>query len=323
MTINPFIPIPVMAVICVLLLACKRKGIWPYIRQIVMVLLIFAINLRIMVPNDEMKVTTYEMKANVIFVIDDTISMVANDMGDGQTRLDAVKSDCSYIIDNMVGARFAVIDFHNISNIMCPFNDDVTFIKSIINSIRPLEEWAARGTDISVCKKNLLTELKSAEDNGAYTVVFFISDGEDNKCEEDYGFRELAQYIDDGAVLGYGTAKGGEMYVNSYYDDEDAEPTPITTYDYSMGTYMNAISKMDEENLKDIAKDLGVEYVYMDNTSKLDSLIDHVLANIEVGEQQKVEAGKDDTYYYFVIALLVMVLVECFFTKKQLSERKV
>jgi len=322
MTINPFIPIPVMAVICVALLACKRKGVWPYIRQIIMVLLIFAINLRIMVPNDEMKVTTYEMKANVIFVIDDTISMVANDMEDNATRLEAASADCSYIIDKMVGARFAVIDFHNISNIKCPFNDDVTFIKSIINSISPLSEWSAKGTDISICKDNLLTELKSAESNGAYTVVFFISDGEDNKSEKDYGFEELAQYIDDGAVLGYGTERGGEMYIKSYYDDDDAEPHAVETYDSNNG-YVNAVSKIDEKNLKNIANSLGIDYIHMEESSQLDSVINHVLDNIEVGAQEKSEQGWDDTYYFFVIAFLVMVVIECFFTKKQLSERRI
>ena len=322
MTINPFIPIPAMAIICVLLLACKRKGVWPYIRQIVMVLLLFAINLRIMIPNDEMKITTYEMKANVIFVIDDTISMVANDMGEGKTRLQAVSEDCNYIIDNMMGARFSVIDFHNISNILCPFNDDVTFVKSIIGSIYPLSEWSAKGTDISICKSNILTELKSAEANGAYTVVFFISDGEDNKSEKDYGFEELAEYIDYGAVLGYGTEQGGEMYVRSYNDSEDEEPQAVQTYSSNLG-YVNAISKIDEDNLKHIAKSLGVEYVYMNDVTKLDTIINHVLDNIEVGAQEKTEQGQDDTYFYFVIALLVMVIVECIFTKKQLSERKV
>ncbi len=286
-----------------------------------MVLLIFAINLRIMVPNDEVKVTTYEMKANVIFVIDDTISMLANDCEEG-TRLDAVNKDCTDIIDKLIGARFAVISFHNVSNILCPFNDDVTFIKSIIDSIYPLSEINAKGSDLSVCKKDLLTELKSAEANGAYTVVFFISDGEDNKTEKDYNFSELAEYIDDGAVLGYGTPEGGEMYVRSYFDDEDDEPAPIQTYISGQG-YVNALSKIDESNLKGIADGLGVEYYNMNKTKNIDSIIERVIKNVEVGMQEKTEQGFDETYYYFVIGLLVMVLVECFFTKKQLSGKHI
>jgi len=322
MTINPFIPIPAMAIICVVLLACKRKGIWPYIRQIVMVLLLFAINLRIMVPNDEMRIKTYEMKANVIFVVDATISMLANDCEE-DTRLEAAYKDCEYIIDHMTGARFSVISFHNLSQILCPFNDDVTFIKSTIRSIYPLNEYNARGTDLSICKKDLETELKSAEANGAYTVVFFISDGEDNKSEEVYNFKELAKYIDDGAVLGYGTEKGGTMTIrNYYYGDDEPEYTTLQHYVSGQG-YVDAVSKMNPDNLKGIADGLGVAYMHMDKNTEIDGLLNKIMDSVDVGMQEKIEPGYDETFHFFAIGLLVMVLLECFFTKKQLTEKRI
>ena len=43
-TFHPIIPIWLMVIICVALLAIKRKGIAPYIRQVLMVLILFAIN---------------------------------------------------------------------------------------------------------------------------------------------------------------------------------------------------------------------------------------------------------------------------------------
>ena len=55
---EPIIPIWLMAIICVVLLVIKRKGIIPYIRQIIMVLLLFAINLRPMYVSNEVKVMT-------------------------------------------------------------------------------------------------------------------------------------------------------------------------------------------------------------------------------------------------------------------------
>ena len=39
MIVNPIIPIWLMAIICVALLIVKRKGIWPYIRQIIIIAL--------------------------------------------------------------------------------------------------------------------------------------------------------------------------------------------------------------------------------------------------------------------------------------------
>ena len=42
---NPIIPVGAMAVICVILLCLKRRGVAPYIRQIIIILLLFVINL--------------------------------------------------------------------------------------------------------------------------------------------------------------------------------------------------------------------------------------------------------------------------------------
>ncbi len=79
MIINPIIPIWLMAVICVILLFFTRKGAFNYIRQIIIIILLFAINLRIMVPNPDAQ--TVEKKVDVLFVVDNTISMLAEDYG--------------------------------------------------------------------------------------------------------------------------------------------------------------------------------------------------------------------------------------------------
>lgn len=318
MTINPIIPLPVAAVICVGLIACKRKGVWPFIRQIIIILLLFTVNLRIKIPNYNAKVTVVELKANVVFLIDDTLSMLANDCEGGQKRLDMVKKDCAHIIEKLMGSDFSVISFSNSAVLLCPFNDDVLFVNSIVNSIYPPNQYSAEGTNLAVGKDQALAQLKNARERGGYTVFFYISDGEDNKNTKEYGFEELAQYIDAGAVLGYGTEKGGEMYVDLYYSDV---PEPITTYSYGTGT-VNAVSKMDPANLQKIANQLGISYNAMPGYGSLDRMLDDVIANVETGVSEKVGIGYDETYYYFAIALLVMLVLECFFTKKQLLSKR-
>lgn len=314
MKINPFIPIPAMAVICVILLVLKRKGIWAYIRQIVMVLLLFAINLRIMVPNDQVKVNTVNLECNVIFVVDDTLSMIAEDC-DGGTRLAAVSNDCSEIIENMSGARFAVISFNNYSNVLTPFSSDTNYIESIISSIKPLDDFNAQGSDLSVSKDDLLTLLENGRDKGGYNVVFFISDGEDNKSEDkDYDFSEVKEYIDAGAVLGYGTEKGGIMRIH-YSWDEDDESTVLQTW--VDGDYEDAVSKIDEDNLKNIAKDLGIKYFNMNDTDNINDFVSGILSKVDGVQTETTERGYDETFWYFAIALLVMLVAEVYFTGKK------
>lgn len=319
MTINPIIPIPVMAIICVCLLALKRKGIFPYIRQVIIILLLFAINLRIQIPNDEMTVNVADLKANVIFVVDDTISMVGVDGPDGVTRLKAASGDAAYIMDKMVGADFSVISFHNNGQILSPWSSDIRFVKGTIASIYPLATYSARGTNLGVAKDSMLKMLKSGKERGGYTIVFFLTDGEDNTDHEDYGFDECAEYINNGAVIAYGTTTGAEMYMRDSYTGEEVV---VETYTYEDG-YMPAITKMDPENIEFIAGELGVQSVTMGDTSKLDAIIEKSMAEIEVGYSEKVEYGFDETYYYFAIALAIMMVIECVFTAKQIKSRKI
>ena len=110
MKINPIIPIWLMAVICVVILFFRRKKA-AYIRQIVAVILLFVMNLRIMIPDMTVKKTDVEMNTRVLFVIDNTLSMIANDCDDNRQRMEAVKEDCEYITDELAGSKFAIITF--------------------------------------------------------------------------------------------------------------------------------------------------------------------------------------------------------------------
>ena len=73
MKINPIIPIWLMAIICVGMLLLRRRGVWNYIRQILIVVLLFAMNLRIMVFSHD--VEKRELNVDVLLVIDNSMSM--------------------------------------------------------------------------------------------------------------------------------------------------------------------------------------------------------------------------------------------------------
>ena len=48
---------------------------------------------------------------DVMFVIDNTISMLAEDYDGENTRLEGVKTDCSYIIDELAGQERLLLHF--------------------------------------------------------------------------------------------------------------------------------------------------------------------------------------------------------------------
>lgn len=306
MIINPIIPIWFMAIICIALVICKRKGKFAYIRQIIMIILLFMINLRMMIPTD-VEVSTKRIDANVFFVIDNTISMAANDCADGTTRMDALKADCNNITGSLSGARFSLITFANISKLVFPLTESTSFVNSCIKGIGVTNELYAKGSSMNICKDMLVELVKAAhEKNTGKVIVFFISDGEITNGDTLDSFKKAAKYIDGGAVLGYGTSKGGNMYIKDYFSDD-----LVAIEDKSEYPYEKAVSKIDEENLKAIAKDMDIEYINMTTENKLDMVIDNIKKDTALlGDEDSRLDGYKDIYFIFIIPLVGMLVYE-------------
>lgn len=315
MILNPIIPIWLMAIVCVGLLCLKRKGVWPFVRQIAIVLLLFLINLRPMIPGVLTDVQEQESNVYVQFVIDNTISMLARDYQGGKPRMEGVKKDCAYIVDQIPEAKFSVISFQNAANVMSPFTTNAEHIKNMIDTIYPMNELYARGSTLNVAKPAMLSTLKSLkEKRDVKTAVFFISDGEITDDSTLESFAELKQYIGDGAVLGYGSESGGQMYIKNYTEEEEL------VEDHSSGNYGNpAISKMDAKNLKQIANDMGVDYIDRNNGGNLDGVIQSIRNNAEVktnkaNPNRKTDKTENaqDIYFWFGIPLMMLLVYEAF-----------
>ena len=198
-----------MVIICVALLAIKRKGIAPYIRQVLMVLILFAINLRPMYISSEVKVLRQKLNCYCIIVVDDTLSMMAEDYDgdddDKVTRMDGAKADIEYITKKMTGAKFCIIDFNNDVNLLTPFTDDPSYVKSVVDAMQPLVDYHATGTNINVCKPLLATMINDAKLlNDGHLVVFFISDGENTDDHRLDNFSDIADGIEGGAITATG-----------------------------------------------------------------------------------------------------------------------
>ena len=310
---NPILPVWFMVLLCIGLLVIKRKGIIPYIRQILMVVLLFIINLRPMILSNEVTVVTQKLNCYCIIVIDDTLSMMAEDYNGDNPRMDGVKADVEYITQKLAGARFCVIDFNNDVNLIAPFTDDSAYIRSAVSAIYPLADYHATGTNINVSKKLLGQMIQNASlMKDGHVVVFFITDGENTDNHKLDTFADIATNIEGGAVMGYGTDEGGQMH---YYDELYDEV--VLVEDKRSFPYKPAISYIDEDNLEQLSDDLGIKYVHMDKTEKIDPIIDDVLGLLDSKEESTKEFGYTDTYYWFVIPLAALVAYEFISVKRR------
>lgn len=257
-----------------------------------------------MIPNNNSQVLTNNL--DVLFVIDNTISMNAEDYNGNNTRLSAVKQDCKYIVEKLSGARFSVITFNNTAKIMTPYTKDTNITIETVDIIEPIDELYAKGSSLNTPLDTMISSLKSSQKKeDRIRILFFISDGEITDDSSLKSFSEVSKYIDNGAVMGYGTNKGGYMKTKNKYSESEDYIIDYTNYNYN-----KAISKIDENNLQKIAKDINVEYIHMerqvDINRKLDEIKRLTTSNIDSSDK----STYDDTYYIFVIPLLVLLTIE-------------
>ena len=316
MIVNPIIPIWLMVIICIVLLIFKRKGAFNYIRQIIIVLLLFAINLRVMVANPE--ATTVTQDVDILFVVDNTISMIAEDYGpENDIRLNGVRTDCDYIMEQFPGASYSVVSFANETKTLLPYTIDTVTIANSLKTLKGQATLYAMGTGF----EDVLSSLEDIldRDNEHFQVVFFISDGEITTEEGLGSYPNLKEYIDGGAVLGYGTEEGGKMHAPAFAGDEELEE--LYYYDDNFER-QPALSQIDENNLKSIAEDMGVGYVHMTSTSQIDTTIAEIQRQIEAagtGETESTTNSYSDTFFFLLIPLIPLLAVDFIYYKRKVN----
>ena len=233
MIINPIIPIWLMSIICIvsIIIILYNKPINDIISnksnnirttrqnnilkqyiinsciKICIIVLLFIINLRFMIPNDENMAINSDL--SVLFVIDTSVSMRALDYNGNKERFEGVVNDCCYIVDELASSKFSIITFSDTAQKIIPFTTDSDMVQAELKAITLEDDFYAKGSSMNIVNEILektLKEEKERQNGNSKFVVFFITDGEITKENEQLeSFTNINQYIYDGAVLGYGT----------------------------------------------------------------------------------------------------------------------
>lgn len=302
MIINPIIPVWVMLFFIPIFWVCISHEKVKRIRQIIIIVLIFLINLRIMVKTEDAEVISNDL--DVLFVVDSTISMAAEDYNGDNTRLSAVKEDIKHIIEELEGAKFSIVSFDNSSKVLMPYTRDKDILYETIDVLQVSTYMFARGTTLNTAIDGMETQLESSSKNEERArIVFFISDGEitTNDTVDTSLFSAMSTYISDGAVLGYGTEDGGYMYVRT---------SNSSSYQYVEYEGKKALSTIDEDNLKLVADNLGIDYVNMSEHSNIDSKLQDIKDGVTYEFDVVDKSSYQDTYYIFVVPLLGLLIYE-------------
>ncbi|TFH52632.1 VWA domain-containing protein [Actinomyces viscosus] len=215
----------------------------------------------------------------IYMVVDRTGSMAAEDyQGKGpdgvdqaaSTRLDGVRSDMRAVRDAFPDSRFSIIALDNTAATELPLTHDTNAVDSWIGSFKQEVTNHATGSSLEVALPLLGQSLVQSQQSDPKDIrlVYIFSDGEATddgrgaQAADSAGisWQSLAGLVDGGAVLGYGTAEGGQM--RSY--DGSAATGEHTQSDYIADGEggQPGVSKIDENELQTVAKDMGLPYYH-------------------------------------------------------------
>jgi len=318
MIIKPILPIWLVSILSLLaiyfiLKSMKEKSIdkKTFAIRLLMIITIFSINIRPMYTNGKVEALTSNI--DILFVIDTTVSMSAEDYNGTNPRLDAVKMDVKKIVNEFPGARYSIIVFANSVNVLFPFIRDSNVVTSSLSSLKAISTLYADGSNLSLPIEEMKNILISAEKKeNQKQILIYMSDGEQNGKKEIQSFESLKEYIESGVILGYGTQKGGQMkQTNPYSASETIEYVDDKTTNYP---YKKALSKINEDNLKDIANQLGISYQHQ--------------SSLNVSEFKKLESEQNDddndmTAYEDIYWIGAIVFIGAFLFDISLNVRKI
>jgi Ca-activated chloride channel family protein len=242
------------------------------------------------VPLDEGKEETAGI--DIMIALDVSKSMLGNDIK--PSRLERAKQLVSTLIENAENNRVGLVLFAGKAYLQMPLTPDIAEAKLFLSNAS-VDAVPVQGTNISealnLCNNALDTKEKK------HKAVVLISDGEDH---DDEAIQTAGTLADNGAIVftvGIGTTEGSTII----------EPgTGALKRDNSGKT---VVSKLNEDELKDIASKTGGNYFYMDNVAATATNVIRALDGIE---KKLVESGGEKSYLSlspFIIAVALLLLI--------------
>jgi Ca-activated chloride channel family protein len=283
-----------------------------------LVLLIMGAALRPGIPGGNAEAAMADL--NVFFVVDTTSSIAAEDYGDSQPRLEGVRADIRAIAEGLPGARFSLITFDTNAAVRMPLTTDTSALDTLVAVLEPQVAAYSKGSSVTVAAKLLDERLRAARDSTPERprLVFYLGDGEQTSGKAPAPMRLDEGLVNGGAVLGYGTAGGGRMKENTGPGrDDDAGYIP----DRSGGTGRDALSVIDEGQLRQIADDLGIPYVHRAAGDTAASMLQKANpGTLARGQGDGGLAGRTELYWILAAGAFLLALRETVLVLRQLRE---
>lgn len=238
---------------------------------------------------------------DVMLIMDVSKSMLAQDIK--PNRLERSRQVMSLLIDKLSNNRLGMIWFAGRAYLQMPLTTDLSAAKLFLQNAGP-DAVPTQGTVIGEALRLAGSSFNNKEQK--YKAVILISDGEDHDPE---ALEVVEQLVESGVMIntvGVGSVEGTSIIDPSTGESKkDANGNVV-------------ISKLNEEQLRNLAVKGNGTYVYLQDPSAAAQTLSDQLEGIEKKQLENSDTVQYNSYFYWLLPLaLLLLLVESF-----ISERK-
>lgn len=238
---------------------------------------------------------------NVFFVVDVSPSAAAEDYDGASPRLVGMQTDINALAAELPGARFSLISFDSTAKLLLPLTTDATALRTLTQVLAPGTAYTSKGSSITAAGPVLGERLAAAQQShpDRPRLVFYLGDGEQTAAASPEPFAQGTEFIDGGAVLGYGTVAGGHMRDHSFSADNPGPYILDKTANYAPAT-----SRIDEKALGQVAGQLEVPYVHRGSPADIAAALvaSAPQGAAASGHSEQQGAGRWELYWFFALA---------------------
>lgn len=282
-------------------LSPDRSKFKSTLKLILLLLGISLLTMALVNPKMGTKLETVKREGvDIVFAVDVSKSMLAEDIA--PNRLEKAKRLVSEIINQLASDRIGIIAYAGQAFPQLPITTDYGAAKMFLQNMNT-DMLSSQGTAIDEAVKLASTYFSDQEQTNR--VLFIISDGEDHS--EGSISENVAKATEEGIrifTIGVGKEKGGPIpikrngVVESFKKDRNGEVV---------------ITKMNEETLKEIAREGNGKYINGDNTEDAVAIIKEQLNQMDKKEfEAKQFAEYKDQFQWFLGAALLLLFLDIF-----------
>jgi Ca-activated chloride channel family protein len=238
---------------------------------------------------------------DVMIALDVSKSMLGQDVK--PTRLDRAKQLIGLLSEQLENNRIGFVVFAGQAYLQMPLTSDASATKMFVNNATP-EMVSVQGTSIgdalATCDGGLDVKEKKAK------AVVLITDGEDQDDKAMDAAKTLAEHGTILYTVGVGSVEGVPIIdptTNEYKRDKNGQ---------------TVITKLNEELLKQLAKEGNGSYHHMDDVNQVAAALTTEMNAMEKKPLNKAGFTEYQSYFpFFIAAAVLLLIVETF-----ISERK-